>query len=312
MKHRDLLIFRYPRMSLLFAGFIVLYCLQLFLPAPNKQALQHYHLTSTSVRVLDLTILLPIVAIWIVALLGYLRFKTYTTLIAGAKDGQAFTTIGYGVALLVLWSPLSTILSQAATQYYTYHPSATTTLVWLNNYFNLILLTAAFWLLYTGSKKLMSLIKTPDFRLYQPTTLIFIAFAVLYTFLVLSDSLRNHAVKGSISSYYSPDWVIVITIVIPRLIAWYVGLQAVQNILLYRHRVKGRLYRKALERLAYGLGGVIGSVIVLRIVQSLTAPLLKANLGALLAIIYVLLIIIAIGYVLIAQGAKRLQKIEEL
>jgi len=308
----SLLLLRHRSKALLFAAFIATYILQTVLPAPDKAALTHYHLTTASAKVLGLTVIIPYIAIWVIALLGYLRLRTYSDTIARSKDGFAFHTISQGLWLLVLWPPLSALASGFSVEYYTAHPSATAMLTRWNNYFNLILLFIAFWLLYKGSTKLIRLVKTPDYRYYQPTVLLFIAFSVLYTFLTLHDTVRNHASGSTLSTYYSSDWIIILTLIIPRLISWYLGLLAVQNILAYRRRVKGILYQKALQRLAIGLGGVILSVIVLRMVQSLAAPIGKLGLGLLLILIFGLLAVIAVGYTLTAQGAKKLQKIEEL
>jgi predicted PurR-regulated permease PerM len=63
--------------------------------------------------------------------------------------------------------------------------------------------------------------------------------------------------------------------------------------------------------LAFGLAGAILTTILLRCLQSLTSVLNGLNLGVLLSLIYILLIIIAAGYILIENGANKLQKIEE-
>jgi threonine/homoserine/homoserine lactone efflux protein len=93
---------------------------------------------------------------------------------------------------------------------------------------------------------------------------------------------------------------------------WFWGMQAVMNMYIYRLKVKGRLYRSALSTLANGFGAVVFLSVVLRCVQSMTSLFDQLSLGLVLLIIYILLIIISVGYVLIAMGAKQLQRIEEL
>ncbi|HSX43684.1 MAG TPA: hypothetical protein VLE69_00065, partial [Candidatus Saccharimonadales bacterium] len=65
-------------------------------------------------------------------------------------------------------------------------------------------------------------------------------------------------------------------------------------------------------RLALGLGVVVGFLMVLRYLVALTTTLDNLALKYLLLVVYLLLIFIAIGYGLIASGAKRLKKIEEV
>jgi hypothetical protein len=64
--------------------------------------------------------------------------------------------------------------------------------------------------------------------------------------------------------------------------------------------------------LSYGLLGVIAASIFIQYLTSLSGRLLHWHLSSLLGLIYLLLIIEAVGFVVIALGAKKLQKIEEV
>ena len=141
----------------------------------------------------------------------------------------------------------------------------------------------------------------------------YIIFAALYCFLVFHDPTRSVPSRTvAVASYYEPDWLLTLTIIIPRLLMWYLGFRAVYNILVFRDKVKGALYKSALNSLARGLIGVVITVIILRTTQSLAATLSTISIGLILVIIYALLIIIAVSYGLIARGAKNLQKLEDL
>jgi hypothetical protein len=144
-------------------------------------------------------------------------------------------------------------------------------------------------------------------------TAIFIAFGACYTYLMLHDPHRT--VPGGpshLATYYLSDWLIVLTVVIPRLVVWYWGMQALVNIGLYRRKVEGALYRDALKLLAYGLGGVFLVTILLRVLQTASDALNRLDLGGILLLLYILVFMLGIGYVLVAKGARQLQKIEEL
>jgi hypothetical protein len=211
-----------------------------------------------------------------------------------------------------LWLPISSIVSNYFSEIYRYHPSATANLVRVNTYFQLIFLFIGFLLVYLGSIKLLPLISKNRFQASMGVILSYIAFTTLYTFLTLHDPARSATTSTvSVATYYEPDWLIITSAVIPRLMSWFIGLQAAYNIYLYHKKVKGTLYRSAVKNLAFGLAGAILTTILLRCLQSLTSVLNGLNLGVLLSLIYILLIIIAAGYILIENGANKLQKIEE-
>lgn len=272
-----------------------------------------YHLTHGKLVALLLTITLPYVLIWFVSLLGYARFSTYAQTIRQSKDGAAFKTMARGLLLLALWLPVSAVTGVLSAKFYQAHPLQTAKMIIIVNYVNIAFLFPGFILTYQGARKLLPLIKTSATTLSQAVNIGFICFSGFYVFLTLEDPARHFPTDvTSKAAYYLPDWLIVFTLVIPRLIMWYLGVKAVQYLYLYRNKVKGTLYKQALNNLARGFMGVVITTIILRCFQSLSAPLARLNLAALLLIVYALLIIIAIGYGLISLGAKKLQQIEDL
>lgn len=308
----QVLVLRYKKLTAVYALFSLIYLLQTSLTKPSKDVLEKYHISSAQVVALSLTITIPYLVIWFIGLVGYLRFKSYTDRIAPTKDGRAFKTMGQGILLLTLWLPLSAVLGAAVTQYYTVHHDATALMVNINNYFNIIILLPAFILLAQGSARLLPLVRRRNIGIPTKWGLISVVFAAVYTFLVFHDPARQfptHNVKAA--GYYLPDWAILLTIVVPRLIMWFLGAQAVYNLSVYYSNIKGTLYRSALEDLAKGIGVVVLTAIILRCLQSLSVTLGRLSIALLLLIIYALLAVIAAGYILIAQGAKRLQLIEE-
>jgi hypothetical protein len=304
---------KYKKTVPIFGLLILVYLAQILFAPVDQAALTRYDINTGQLRILVLTIALPYIVIWLVALIGYLRLRSYADVIKGSKDGAAFDTIAKGLLWFVLWLPLSTIAGGLIKEYYGSHPSATAGLVIINNYFNMLILLPAFWLVKSGSQKLLAIIKKPVNTMPSLVMIGYIAVSALYVLLVLHDPARLAPTNNaSVASYYQPDWLIITTLVIPRLIAWFWGLQAVINILLYRAHVKGRLYKEALNSLAIGLAGILIMTILLRSLQSLTTSLNQWSLAVILAVIYLLLIVISIGYAFIAVGAKNLQKLEEL
>ena len=307
-----MLLLQNKRLSGLYAILIVGYLSLSVLSPLDDKDLAKYNLDATQARLLVLTIAIPYIVIWLIALIGYLRLNAYVALIKKDKDGAAFKTITQGVLLLALWLPLSTITTSIFRLIYDAHPSMTANLVRLDNYLSVIYLFAAFVVLYIGTRKLLPLVKRPRFLSSEGIVLAYIAFSALYVMLIFQDPAHEFPTESvTQSSYYEPAWLIVISLAIPRLIYWFLGIQAVQNIYIFSKHVKGKLYQRALSNLAIGLAGVITMTIVLRCLQSLSSVFGDLGLGVVLLIVYLLLISISIGYVFIAKGAKSLQKLEE-
>ena len=301
------------RLSILYILFVAVYVWQTLNAPIDKTLLAKYNINSGQLKLISLTVIIPYIIIWLIALTGYIRINSYVTFIKKDKDGKAFKSISQGILALTLWLPISTIVTNYFKRAYIEHHAATANLIRLDNYLNMLILLGGFLLIYKGSNNLLMIIKKPKNQSSLKFVLIYIIFAALYVFLTLHDSARQFPTKSvATAAYYESDWLIVLTLVIPRLIYWFIGAQAVQNIFTYRKNVKGKLYKHALNRLAQGIAGVVTATIVLRCYQSLSDPLAKLNLGLILAVVYLLLIGISTGYILIAKGAKNLQQLEEL
>jgi hypothetical protein len=290
----------------------IVYLLQSVIYTTNKASLAKYHISQAEAKAVVLTVVIPYLVIWGIALAGYIRLSTYANKIGRTKDGEAFQTISRGVLLLALWLPVSAVVSAQFSHIYQNHLSLTAALTILSNYINLAILVPAFIIVYKGSQKLLGVIKLHE-RISIRTVFLAVVFSSLYTWLVLSDSARRYPTHTAMTaSYYQPDWLIILTIIIPRLVMWFFGIQAVHNIYRYMYKVKGAIYKDALRSLANGICGVVVASIILRCFQSLSSQVGKLSLVMVLLVVYALLLALAIGYVYMAIGAKRLKQIEEL
>jgi hypothetical protein len=113
--------------------------------------------------------------------------------------------------------------------------------------------------------------------------------------------------------FYLPSWLILFTIIVPYVLLWSIGLLSVIQVGLYNYHVKGIIYRKALIQLTAGLGIVLLCYVVIEYLSTLTSGLLKVDdFGWLLAIVYAFLLLLGVGYLLIALGSGRLKRIEDV
>jgi hypothetical protein len=141
--------------------------------------------------------------------------------------------------------------------------------------------------------------------------MVFVLIGVAYCFLMFrrfaGDSLGSTA-----NPYYLPFWLILVTMVIPYLYAWYVGLLAVCELVIFSKQSRGVLYQQALQQVAYGLVIVVAGSIAIQYVGSIVPSTGHLILGTSLAATYAIRLTSVVGYIMIARGALSMKKIEEV
>lgn len=306
---------RYSGLFFLFLGLAIVYALVTLLTPPDARSLNRYGLSSGGAKFLSLTIVVPYIAIWFTAFYGYMKFKKYSEAIEKSKDGKAMSKIADGLLALALSMPIGAVVAALGTAWRSNNPDILPETVIVNNYTNLFLVLIAFYLIYNGAKNLpgvydtkISVSKNNYFLLG-----IFAVFSLSYAYLALSDPASQYATADTLrASYYLPDWLLLLTVVIPYIVAWYLGFRSVLYMLDYLANVPGKIYRKSLQYLAVGIFFAVLSIITLRFLTSMTSWFSDQQLKIVLLVLYLLLIVIATGYVFIAKGAKKLQQIEEV
>jgi hypothetical protein len=99
---------------------------------------------------------------------------------------------------------------------------------------------------------------------------------------------------------------------VPYLYAWFVGLLAAYEIALYNRGVKGVLYRQSLYLLVLGLVMVIFSLVSIQYLNGLSPRIGHLVINYKLPLTTTLKIIGGAGFILIATGAVKLKRIEEV
>lgn len=286
---------------------VIVYATLLLILPPAPATLHKYHLSASGIRLLDLTIIIPYALIWLAGFWGYAHLKDYAKAVKRSKDGRHVNTIADGLLWLVLWLSLSAILSSILNYLAQKHPAATASTIVINNYFSLLMPLVGFIIIGFGTRGLNRLARLhPSYRAMGGIAFVLIAAGVFYSYLVLNTDNRLHSI------YHMPAAVVLATLVIPYIYMWFVGLFSVYQIYLYRRHAPGVVYRKSWGWLALGLGLLLVIQILLQYVVTLTEQLNHLSLGGVLIFVYVLLIILAGGYLMVARGAKNLLKIEEV
>ncbi len=272
----------------------------------------HYNLSLSQTHLLQLSIVVPLLAIWLVAAYGALRFRRYANMIKSSPDGGAVDTLSNGLVVLVIYLLSSTLVGSIAP--YFANTGYASTAVIIRNYLPLALALYSFGLLYQGSLKLTALIKAPTWRGSRVILFLipYCIFAVFYTWVFyLNPNLHETASNGLPYFVLSRPWLL-FTYVLPYLLTWFLGCLAALNIRLYARDVKGSIYRSALLNLVAGIGTVIFITLALQLLTTASSTINHLNLASLLLLVYLLVIFYAVGYALIAFGSKKLTRIEEV
>lgn len=299
---------------LLLLGIAGLYALTLFVTPVDKAVLDKYNLTLAQVRVLYVFIILPLFFIWSMAFYGFSIFDKYAQLIRRHKDGAAFAEIARGLMILAVGTA-ATSLVNALFKLVTHSSlSAVKAQVVIGNYLTMLVTLASFIFMYRGAVQLCRLTKKPPSTTGKLSfNLVYLGLATLYACLFMSHLPQARAVPLTLTShaaYYTPTWLLIPTLLVPYLLAWYLGALTVYLLGFYTKYIGGSLYSHALRYLSYGVAIVVFGSVAVQLLTVFTGQLQNLSTASLLFLIYLLLAIITAGYVPIAIGAKKLAKIE--
>lgn len=290
----------------LVSGSWVLYTLlELFAPAvltPN------YRLPRGALNLIRLSILLPLLVFWSMAIYGARTFKKYADMVAGSAEERPLRAISVALYLSLAYFIIGALFG-ALLNFYT-HSVGYSGLVIIKDHLPVAITIAAFWFFFVGSSSLckaagLSLIG----RRFAFTTAVTLVLLVLFCIRFANMRITPAAALGNSFSYLSPAMLIV-TLVIPYFVAWYLGALSVGNIVVYARKVHGVLYRKALVDLAIGLCLVIAFSALGGILDLVADTVAGLSLGPVLLILYLALLLYGAGYVFVARGARKMARIE--
>lgn len=265
-----------------------------------------YNVSLAEYRLLNLSVIVPYFLIWFAGFYGYEKLHAYVTKIRHAKDGKHVALLSMGIGMLVLWPPLSSIFASGFQQLTSGRELQTVGVIF-NEYFNMLWPLVGFILMSLGARGLTDMAKLrPTNRAINIFAVILITLSVGYTYLV------TYAYHESPDSFRMPFWLVLFTLVVPYVYMWFIGLMATHQIRLYQRKVAGVIYRDSWRLLSLSVGAIIILQIIVQYTNTLLSKLTKLPLQRYVLILYVVLILLSVGYILLARGAKRLQKIEEV
>ncbi|HEX8227492.1 MAG TPA: hypothetical protein VF572_06515 [Candidatus Saccharimonadales bacterium] len=291
-----------------FVALLVIYIILAFALPGDPGVLKKYGLSTVGSRLLNLTIVLPIAAIYLAGLYSFIRIRDYADKISKTKEGPAFDTLAKGVMVLAYSLPINSIISSYASYVRHANPGLLPEITVVRQYLALILAFTAIVLIARGVRGLYDTLGARTVRGQSFLDLVGpVVLASVYTWLVVS----HYNSEPGTAPYYLPIGLVILTIAIPYIYAWCVGARAALQLRRYREGVKGSIYKRSINNIAKGIAVVIVISIMLQVLTTLSGLLNRLELTPLLAVIYVLIAFYVVGYGLIARGAKQLRLIEE-
>jgi hypothetical protein len=273
----------------------------------DRPVLDDVNLSRAQIIVLILAVVLPYVGIWLVGLLGYIRLHDYATLIGKAEDGKTLKRMAAGILGILMSLPIMSINNSLAQVLQAHDIDGVVHIRRVGVYLVILILLWAFYTLMRSTHNM--LVRAGHVYRYVPKALIVIVMLLggLYIYFVLTNPLfENGPVQGTL-----PAWLAIDTIVLPRLLAWYWGIIAVWNLYQYARIVPGKIYRLAFNYLAFGVGVVTVTIILLQYLQAVST-VATLPIAIILLLIYIILVLASAGFMLVARGGKELAKIEEV
>ncbi len=298
--------------SLYFRVFILLvvvYIVLTFALPADPQVLSKYGISSVQAKLLNLTIVGPLTLIYLVALKGFLRIHSYSRRIRETKEGIHFNNLSGGLMVLAFSLPINSIISAVASYMKYEHVNFYPVMNILRIYMTLIFAAVSIYFIAKGAEGLAAnttrrrLKISASYALAGPIIL-----ASVYTWLITLP--ENSALDNPYQNL--PDWLLILTLAIPYTLVWSIGVRAASQLFLYQKSIKGVIYKQAFDNLSKGLGVLIATSIFIQLITTLSEQLNRLNLTPLLLIVYLLVMLYAVGYGLVASGAKKLKKIEEV
>jgi len=285
----------------------------LTLIAPSSTATTRYNLNQTQINLLRTTMLLPHLLIWISAAFAFVRFQNYTILIKDTPESPTFKKFTIGILLLLL-SVIITALTGAIASFYPGSVDVQKASVIARNITTVGLYLLSFLFIFQGSRELN---EAKGYK--ENSTVRFVVMTIIiglttaFTWLIFHNDYRTVTNNPLIRpTYYLPDWLIVLTVIIPYIAVWIIGSMAVVKLYTFAKKVPGIIYKQAFLSISKGLIALILLSISLQFLSQLGVIFAGAKLSIILILVYLILFSISIGYMLIARGSRKLSAIEEV
>lgn len=285
--------------------FFILYLYITFTTPQTETGKAQFQLSDTKLFFIRLSIGIPYFFMW------FATFYSARTLAIQAKKTTALqqlhTALSRGFLFLLIGTIATTILGAIRSKLLVSNPSILPGFTILINYLYVFIPATAFYQILIGLKKTdvsEKLKLSASEGHFLQALLITVVIGLVYVPLVFTNPNRQVAFNTeSAASYYLSDPVMVVTLLLPTLLTWMLGIYVTLKL----SKVFLKLGYENITSFINGFYLVILSSMLLQAILSLgTERLYEFGLGAILLLVYLLIFSQTGGYMLIARGVAAL------
>lgn len=291
---------------------IPLYVGLIFVLPANKTVLHAYGLEPIEYHILLLLVAVPYVLVWLGAFLAYARLQQYTKLLKKTPEGVDFQNITQGIKYLAYGLPLVAVLSICLNSIGNNVSELKAASIIVINYLSLAVPLIAYSSMRKGTHGLVERAKL-RFSLNDMRTIVMVLVLIGVGYCYFTFKKLNLESIGSADNpYYLPAWLMITTVIIPYLYAWFSGLLAAYELVIFSRQVQGVLYRQAVRWVASGMVAVVAGGIGLQYLRTVVPRTGHLSINTALLFAFTTYVILIVGFVLLIVGASKLKKIEEV
>lgn len=289
-----------------FSAYVLLFATAILLVAASLPAypVQIFRLAVDNGLLGFAILLVKNAVVWFFAYLGYARLAVYADELKETAEGKALSNIAAAIGLLALSLAVPNIIWRGIETFAL--PGANVDVIYrlLSTYVGIALTLAGFILLSKGLRNLFrhAEVKGSVYRPQGPLAAAFVLIGAGFVYFMIHSF-----------DQYNPPFsllVLLLTIIVPYCLAWFLGGLCLNSLRLYMGEVPGLIYRPMFRWLGLGLVILIVTQIAVQCVEGSFAYALNLPSSVAVAIILVLSALQALSFALIALGAKQLSRIE--
>jgi hypothetical protein len=261
-----------------------------------------------NVMFFGLSVAIPEVIIWLLALRGAVRFKEYAMSIRNENDGRGLNDIANALLLLVLYVVLLTSAeSIKLLARNTQHLNET---IVIANHLPIVVALLSVFFFFRGTRKLKVIV---PLKLSTKTAIAIAITTITAGVLFLIDFHHFEPglpTQGGIPRFVAPVNTLIFTYALPYVVVWVLGVYSCIGLYIYSRKVRGAIYRDLFKTLNRGVLIVFLCIFLAQILIATIPNADKLSFSTIL--VYSLLILGIYGFLLIYKGSENLHEIESI
>jgi len=311
-----------PRRSPFWLTYVVLGVLwlgtvSLSIRVDDSTTANRFNLSLLQLHAIQLALALPGLLIFMAILFAALSLWRYARAIGHSDESLGFRFVAYSIFTLLTGMVVGDYLGnirQLAAQHAADPQRVKTIFVIITNHVSVAFALLTYGLLLRGAWLLLRSIgrRLDMAKKLVPTVAGFAALTATYLWLIHDNAASQMSTDPDITPTFGlPYWLVILTVVLPYVAAWFMGVLALMGMHQYHLQTTGIVYRLVFRKLVVGMTLFISLTILLQLLTQLSSLYATHNLSGILGIVVVIYIVLTYAFMLIAQGARKLHTIEK-